>query len=666
MKKIYYSFLLSLFLPAAMFAQPANDNCSGAIPIEINGDAVVADNTEATIYGPHGSCFWDSGNQVDGDVWFSITLIEPTALLISTEEGTSDDSQLVLFIIDDCGGENETFTEVACNDDEDFSSGMSVILTETLDPGIYYLRASTWGDESSGTYSITVTSANYPDNDTCEGAIELVLDGAAEIADNTISTINGPSGSCYGTPQLVGETWFKFTTTEVSSVRISTEDIDSGDSQVSVFTIEGCGTDNEVYTEVACNEDASGNNYMSQVDMYDLEPGTYYVKAGTYHEFFTGSYYIRLETLTGTIPPNSDCANANIQNLEIGGDMVSVTGTGTNAPNLAGVPYNHVWEAFTIDDCASVQISYCGTPEVPGGFFGQIINGCPFGAGVGVIDANEITEDECEDLDGLFTLYFDFLPAGTYYYPVLSDESKSILDEYTINFLATACPAEPDSCTYFADGPYVNFNNMFGGAPSPDENGECETYEITGFEVIPSEAYIADNFEEGVQYTFSICEGTNPGVWEPALFVLDPFDDVVAYVEGCSITWTPEITGTYIIGIAEVGACYTSSIEEDQAHGFPTLTCNGTVGVENVAKASFNVYPNPSNGNFTLGNISESGTYLIEVVDITGRVVHAQENAMSAMSETKLNVTHVVPGVYVIKMTNKNTKAQTTQRVVVE
>lgn len=667
MKKIYYSFLLSLLVPAAVFAQPANDNCSGAIPIEVNGASVVADNTEATIYGPHGSCFFDAENQIDGDVWFSITLTEPMALLISTEEGTSNDSQLVLFTIEDCGGENETFTEIACNDDESFLTGMSQILTETLDAGVYYLRASTWGSENSGTYTITVASAEFPINDTCDGAIELVLDGPAEIADNTISTINGPSGSCYGTPQIVGETWFKFTITEVTSVRVATEDIDSGDSQVSVFTIEGCGTENEVYTEIACNEDASPGNFifMSQVDMYNLDPGTYYIKAGTYHEFFTGPYYIRIETLSGDIPANSNCADAVIQNLDIDGDMVSVTGSGTNAPDLAGVGYNHVWEAFTIDDCASVQISYCGTPVIPDGFFGQIIDGCPLGPNINAIDVIDLTEDECEDLEGQYTLYFDFLPAGTYYFPVMSDEDATVLDEYTINFLATSCPTEPDTCTYFAGGPYIDFNNMFGGAPAPNENGECETFQITLFEVLPSEAYIIENFVEDVQYTFSICDGTNPGVWDPVIFVLNPFEEVVAYAEGCSVTWTTEVAGTYIIGIAEQGACY-STTNGDVEHGFPTLTCDGTVGIENVAKASFSVYPNPSNGNFTIGNISESGNYVIEIMDITGRVVHAQENAISATSEIKLNLTQVVPGVYVVRMTNTNTKAQATQRIVME
>src|SRR5690554_4538170 len=307
MRKIYFLFLAVFLIPAIMYAQPANDNCSGAIPIDVNGAAVIADNSDATIYGPEGSCFWDAGNQVDGDVWFSITLTEPTVLLLETETGTSTDSQLALFTIEDCGGPNESFTEIDCNDDEDFFSGMSKILTEELEAGTYYLRASTYGDSNSGTYSITVSSVDYPVNDTCAGAIELILDGPSEIADNTISTINGPSGTCYGTEQLVGETWFMFTTTEVMDVRIHTEDISSGDSQVSVFIIEGCGTENEEYIEVACNEDIGGGNSMSQVDMIGLDPGTYYVKAGTYHEFFTGAYEIMLESI---LPENDNCLSA--------------------------------------------------------------------------------------------------------------------------------------------------------------------------------------------------------------------------------------------------------------------------------------------------------------------------------------------------------------------
>lgn len=345
MKNLYLLFAAVFMAPGFIYAQPVNDDCSGALPIEINGAAVIADNTDATYYGPMGSCLY--GDQTDGNVYFTFTLTEAGILSIQTEEGTSTDSQLTLFTIEDCGGGAEAFTEIACNDDISFFSAMSEILTDELEPGTYYLAASTFSSEAQeitnvGTYSITVSSAVLPENNSCEGAVELILDGDAEIADNSVSTMVGPEGSCYNVAQEVGDTWFVFTIAETTSVLVFTEEGESIDSQVSVFTIEGCGTGNEVYTEVGCNDDASDDNYMSIIQLIDLPAGTYYIKAGTYSSFFTGSYSISIETLTMvnvneadknasfTVYPNPNSGDFSIANAGVSGnygiELIDLTG----------------------------------------------------------------------------------------------------------------------------------------------------------------------------------------------------------------------------------------------------------------------------------------------------------------------------------------------------
>lgn len=658
-KSILYAFA-ALFLPALTFAQPANDNCSGAIPIEIDGAAVTADNSNATIYGEPGSCFF--GEQIDGDVWFSITLTEAAAISISTTAGTSTDSQLALFSIEDCGGPGETFTEVGCNDDASFAIPMSEILTNVLEPGTYYLRAGTYGDTNSGTYDITVSSVSFPDNDTCDGATELVLDGDTLIADNSVSTINGPSGTCYGYPQEVGETWFTFTLSEETSVRVFTEEGSSEDSQVSVFTIEGCGTGNEVYTEVGCNDDISNDNYMSAVNLYMLPAGTYYVKAGTYSTFFTGTYNIALQTIElGDIPENSACEDAQIQNLAIDGSLVSVTGSGTDAIDIEGLGIEHVWEAFTIDGCADVTLDMCGTPVVPESYFSSLISGCPLSEGE-VYTTDDINTTSCES-DENITAYFPALPAGTYYYPVISSPA-STLDEYTINFTATVCAPEPDSCLTYENGPYINFNDMFGGAPVPDEQGDCESFQITDFEVAASESYTIDGFAANTTYTFSICEGPGAGAWEPVISVSDPDGNFVAYEENCSISWTTQMAGTYVIGISELGAC-TTSYNTETGNGYPTLTCNGSVGIEAIEKDEFSIYPNPAKGQFSIRTQGASGKYTIELIDMSGRKVHSQMAVINNNTEALVQTGSLAPGVYLVKMINKMDNSISNQRVVI-
>lgn len=357
MKCIYLTMLTALMLPALAFAQPTNDDCSGAIAIGVNGAAVVADNTEATYSGPEGSCYAPLGDMTDGNVWFTFSLLETTTVLISTEAGTSDDSQITLFTIADCGEPEVIYNEIGCSEDIDFIDYMSSIFMEDLASGTYYISASTFSRadadggpiSNAGTYSISITSASLPDNDSCEGAVELILDGASETADNSISTIVGPEGSCYSIGQEVGDTWFTFTLTETTSVRVATEEGTSTDSQVSVYTIEGCGTGSEVYTEVGCNDDTDDDNYMSTVDMIDLPAGTYYVKAGTYHSFFTGDYSISIETLSSvgineadlsanfSVYPNPTSGDFKIVNSDVSGDysieLLDLTGRAVYTQN---------------------------------------------------------------------------------------------------------------------------------------------------------------------------------------------------------------------------------------------------------------------------------------------------------------------------------------------
>lgn len=664
MKKIYYLLTAAIFAPGLMFAQPANDNCSGAIPIEVDGESVIADNTEATIYGPHGTCFFDiNQGQITGDVWFSITLTEPKALLINTVAGTSGDSQLALFTIEDCGGPDEEFTEIACNDDISFFEVMSQILTEELAAGTYYLRASTYGEFNAGDYSISVITAVIPENDSCEGAIELEIDGEPGLADNLTATIVGPEGTCIGTAQTVGDTWFSFTLTEQQNVRVFTEAGTSTDSQVSVYTIEGCGTGSEVYTEVGCNEDMNVQNgdFMSLINMYDLPAGTYYVKAGTYGSFSTGTYLVYIQSLEDA-PLGSSCDEAEAVELEVNGPTAVVTGSGAGAIDYDGFGAPHVWEAFTITECADVTIDFCDVSIPLEQAYITLFDECPVSLDAQILSFGyDFTTCVNENL----TINFIQLPAGTYYYPLQIPVGSVFEESYTINFTATTCTAEPDTCLYYTNGPWTDFNNMFGGAPVPDSEGNCTANTIDVFEVYASESYTIDGFIENVEYTFSICEGGDAGAWSPAISVTDPNGVVVAYEENCTITWIAEMAGTYIIGISEVGSCYISD-NTATSNGFPSLTCQGTIGLEKIENnVNFSVYPNPNNGSFSIANVGIAGNYNIELIDLTGRTVYAQTSEIAANAETYISTNGIAPGVYTLRMINSKENTFSTQRIVV-
>lgn len=508
-----------------------------------------------------------------------------------------------------------------------------------------------------------ILSYAQPANDNCDGAIELILDGAAATVDNTGSDIDGEPGSCYfAGVQSSGDVWYTFTTTEVMNIAISTVAGTTTDSQIALYTIEGCGSGSEVYTEVTCNDDANGT-FMSEIVAIDLPAGTYYIKAGNYNDE-TGTYEISLSNF-GDTPVNSNCEDAVVQDLIIDGATVTVTGSGTNAIDIAGLGQPHVWEAFTIADCATVTIDMCGTATVPTNFYIALFGGCPFVDGTTPVIITEDYNTESCPSDSNMTATFLNLAAGTYYYPVMSSPAFTVLDNYTLNMTAVTCTPEPDTCLTYEAGPWVDFNDIFGGAPVADADGVCPVNQITSFEVFASESYTVDGFVAGVTYTFSICDSPNAGSWAPAISVTDSNGVVVAYVEDCTVTWTAEIGGTYVIGISEVGACF-SSTNTATANGYPTLTCEGTTGIEEVDNAIFSVFPNPSNGDFSIRNAGLAGDYTIKMVDLSGRVIHQQISWIEANSVTQVSTDEVAPGMYVINIINNEDNSSIAKRIIIQ
>ncbi len=120
---------------------------------------------------------------------------------------------------------------------------------------------------------------------------------------------------------------------------------------------------------------------------------------------------------------------------------------------------------------------------------------------------------------------------------------------------------------------WTDFNTAFGGAPCDDGNG-CPFNEIQDFQVWKSEAYSIENFIEGGEYTFSMCNGPGAGSWTPEFTIIAPSGAIDAFGagdgDGCSITWTASETGTYLIVINEADNC---GVAEAVDNGFPAITC---------------------------------------------------------------------------------------------
>ena len=207
--------------------------------------------------------------------------------------------------------------------------------------------------------TITVTEvANPPANDDVCDAEEITVDGDAVTVDNTDATQDGVAASCWDT-DVTGNVWlmFEFTPSDVANgVLISTVAGTSDDSQLALWTVTGCPDGPVEMTEVACNEDISGANYMSTIAAV-LEAGTYYISCGTWGEA-VGSFDVQVSSIL--LPENNSCSGAPITDVSVG-TVATATGDGTNATASGGFPVAEVWEAFTLTECADLRIDFCGS-----------------------------------------------------------------------------------------------------------------------------------------------------------------------------------------------------------------------------------------------------------------------------------------------------------------
>ncbi len=144
-------------------------------------------------------------------------------------------------------------------------------------------------------------------------------------------------------------------------------------------------------------------------------------------------------------PSNDNCTDVTPTTLTIG-TLVSFTGTtvgGTASDDeMNNLGEAVVWEAVTLPECSTLTVDFCGTAA---GNMNEIYaiaaKDCSFSD-----FAYPSEYGDCEDGNRSYT--FQYLPAGTYYLPVIANPDYSTLGEYKMNVIAVACPPAPanDNC----------------------------------------------------------------------------------------------------------------------------------------------------------------------------------------------------------------------------
>ena len=170
---------------------------------------------------------------------------------------------------------------------------------------------------------------------------------------------------------------------------------------------------------------------------YNAVPGVYYFYVSPL--FFQGyscplTYLAWLEAEDPpAIPTNDNCVDVTPVYMTTADTLVfdgTTVGATRDCPGLDG--YAEVWEAFEFDVMSDVKIEYCGTDPIFNRCYVALVDGCPY---EGRIMYSMYNRDDCGD--GNVSINWYDLPAGTYYYPVLSQWETSY-DFYHITVTSTS------------------------------------------------------------------------------------------------------------------------------------------------------------------------------------------------------------------------------------
>ncbi len=86
-----------------------------------------------------------------------------------------------------------------------------------------------------------------------------------------------------------------------------------------------------------------------------------------------------------------------------------------------------------------------------------------------------------------------------------------------------------------------------------------------------------------------------------------------------------------------------------------SLTVDACIGITELSSASWNIYPNPSAGIFTISTSNSNGDVLFEIVDVQGRVVLSENATNSAPGFSRqLSLENVSNGLYMLRISNVN------------
>ncbi|WP_158629442.1 T9SS type A sorting domain-containing protein [Flavobacterium microcysteis] len=325
MKKIMFSMMVFIFLSYHANAQaPPNDDCTGAVNLNVNTDLSCTLKTSGTLSGATNSNVISSmGFTPRDDVWYTFTATTPFHRI--SLKNVENNAQLAVEIFNGACGQLNSLA---------FGENNSTPTPQLIIGTTYYVRVFSRGNPSSSTFEICINTPPPITNDECLDATVLTVNSDLTCTSTTSGHLMG--ATLTDTNFMAnGDVWYSFTATAPTNrISLSYED---NEAMLSFdFYTGNCGA----LTNVS---DSTPN----------LIPGaTYYIRVFSYSEVPIATTF-DICVQTPPRPNNDDCTNAIALSvntdqsctLKTSGTVIGATRSVENSA-IPGI-LNDVWYTFT-------------------------------------------------------------------------------------------------------------------------------------------------------------------------------------------------------------------------------------------------------------------------------------------------------------------------------
>jgi hypothetical protein len=639
---------------------PPNDECTGAVPQDLNVGSTVTfsgDNTGATVLA--GTNFVV--------VWEAFTLSTCATVTVNYCVPGSVFEDFLVNLAVQCP---DVLTGIQTGT---VANNCTVTFTE-LQAGTYYIPVLV--DPAStpvGAYTIAASAVACPAG-YCSASATNVTATFEKISNVAFVNINNPSTLPDGYEDftaIVGNV-DRGTTNNITVTLANGYATDEVRVWVDLDQSETFEANELVYTSalgvgphtgpISIPANATLGQTRMRIRLHDTDLGPNANPCGTSTYGQVEDYTLNITDSGIEPPPNDECTGAVAQNLNVG-STVTYTGDNTGATVLVGTNFVVVWEAFTLSTCATVTVNYCVPGSVFEDFLVNLAVQCPdvLNGILGGTVANNCT------------VTFTELQAGTYYIPVLVDPLLTPVGPYTIAVSAVACPegycsasATNVTATFekIANVTYSDINNPSSSAVGYEDFtgvvGNVARGSNQPITVTLSNGYATDQVLVWIDLDQSESFEPNELLYTSTLGV-GPHTGTISIPQNATLGATRMRVRLHDTDLGpNAAACGTSTYGQVEDY---TITIDLTTGVDQAAEVEMGVFPNPTNGDFSI-RYGADGRVDLELLDMTGRLVHTEQLIVVSGELSQVSLAgRLAPGTYLLRLNSDLGRSE--QRIVI-